>query len=88
MSNQRRLTSRSLGTDAHQQIVVDGEAMCGDSFDNLWNRAADEHVRLCAFDLLEIDGEDFRGKPLRSASAASPQLLRKDRDGLEYVDHL
>src|SRR4029079_19212655 len=35
------------------------------SFDDLWSRAADEHVRLCAFDLLEIDGEDFRDKPLK-----------------------
>jgi len=69
-------------------IVLNGEAMCGDSFDDLWNRAADEHVRLCAFDLLEIGGEDFRGKPLKERNAASPQLLRKDRDGLEYVDHL
>jgi hypothetical protein len=60
----------------------------GDSFDNLWNRAADEHVRLCAFDLLEIEGEDFRAKPLTERKRRLAQFLRKDRDGLEYVDHM
>jgi ATP-dependent DNA ligase len=48
-------------------------------------RAADESVRLCAFDLLELDGEDFRDRPLQERKRRLAQLLRKDRDGLEYV---
>jgi bifunctional non-homologous end joining protein LigD len=69
-------------------IVLDGEAMCGDSFDDLWSRANDEHVRLCAFDLLELDGEDFRPMPLRERKKRLAKLLRRDRAGLELVDHL
>jgi ATP-dependent DNA ligase len=69
-------------------IVLDGEAMCGNSFDDLWNRAADECVRLCAFDLLELNGEDLREKPLHDRKRMLAGLLRKDRDGLEYVPHL
>ena len=69
-------------------VVFDGEAMCGNSFDDLWNRAADEHVRLCAFDLLELDGEDLREQPLLERNRRLAQLLRKDRNGLEYVPHL
>jgi bifunctional non-homologous end joining protein LigD len=44
-------------------------------------------VRLCAFDLLELDGEDFRDKPLQERKRRLARLLRKDRDGLEYVPH-
>ena len=35
-----------------------------------------------------LDGEDFRGKPLKERKRRLAKLLRKDRDGLEYVDHL
>jgi ATP-dependent DNA ligase len=38
-----------------------------DSFDALWNRTNDDLARLCAFDLLELDDEDFRSKPSASA---------------------
>jgi ATP-dependent DNA ligase len=47
----KRMRSRS--------IVLDGEAMCGKSFDDLWNRAADESVGLCAFDILELTARTF-----------------------------
>ena len=43
-------------------IVVDGEAMCftgaEHDFDKLWSRTHDHEAKLCAFDLLELDGED------------------------------
>jgi bifunctional non-homologous end joining protein LigD len=50
-------------------IVLDGEAMGAgpdgkDTFDAIWNRTNDEHVRLSAFDLLELDGTDYRERPL------------------------
>jgi ATP-dependent DNA ligase len=47
-------------------IVIDGEAMCFTGtmhdFDKLWNRTHEHGVKLCAFDLLELDGEDYRTK--------------------------
>jgi bifunctional non-homologous end joining protein LigD len=49
-------------------IVLDGEATCltgvAHDFDKLWNRTDDNEAKLCAFDLLELDGEDYRPKPL------------------------
>src|SRR3954452_24322496 len=73
-------------------IVIDGEAMCftGDEhdFDKLWNRTHDHEAKLCAFDLLELDGEDYRPKPLAERKTALFRLLRKQWDGIEYVEHL
>jgi hypothetical protein len=31
-------------------------------FDKRWNRTHDHEAKLCAFDLLELDGEDYRSK--------------------------
>jgi ATP-dependent DNA ligase len=74
-------------------IVLDGELVCfgrrGEhDFDRLWNRAHDEEARLCAFDLLELNGEDYRGQPLLDRKRRLRRLLSKPRDGLEYVEHL
>jgi ATP-dependent DNA ligase len=49
--------------------VIDGEAVCCDDagvaiFDQLHSRAYDDQVFLYAFDLLELDGEDWRPRPL------------------------
>jgi bifunctional non-homologous end joining protein LigD len=61
----RRLRVRSL--------VLDGEGMCfsngREDFDKLWNRLHDHEAVLCAFDLLELDGEDLRPLPLRERKA-------------------
>jgi hypothetical protein len=50
-------------------------------FDALWDREQDEAVQLCAFDLLELDGDDLREKPLldrkrRSSSNTSKATAR------------
>jgi bifunctional non-homologous end joining protein LigD len=72
-------------------IVIDGEAMCftgaSHDFDKLWNRLNDHEAKLCAFDLLELDGEDYRAKPLSERKKKLFKLLRKQW-GLEYVEHL
>jgi hypothetical protein len=55
-------------------VVLDGEAMCFTKgmhdFDKLWSNCFDEAVRLCAFDLLELNGEDCRAKPLVEQAVA------------------
>ena len=63
-------------------IVLDGEAMCfdpegGHDFDALWNRADDHHARLCAFELLELNGEDYRKSRCSSARSGSPGYSRR-----------
>jgi hypothetical protein len=73
-------------------VVLDGEAMCFTDgmhdFDKLWNNCFDETVRLCAFYLLELNGEDYRGKPLAERKKRLARLLARPRDGIEYVEHL
>ena len=73
-------------------IVIDGEAMCftgaEHDFDKLWNRTHDHEAKLCAFDLLELDGEDYRSKPLAERKTALFKLLRRAWRGIEYVEHL
>lgn len=76
-----------------RSIVLDGEAMCFDrkgrhDFDALWNRTNDQSARLCAFDLLELDGEDFRQKPLLERKKRLAKLLKNARYGLDYVEHM
>ena len=54
----------------------------------LWSNCFDETVTLCAFDLLELNGEDFRPKPLLERKKRLAKLLARDREWLSYVDHL
>jgi hypothetical protein len=56
-----------------RSIVVDGEAVwCGkdgkSDFDRLHSNAHDEQVFLYAFDLLELNSEDYRQHPLEKQS--------------------
>jgi ATP-dependent DNA ligase len=49
-------------------VILDGEVMCftgaDQDFNKLWNRTHDHEARLCAFDLLELDGEGLGAEPL------------------------
>src|SRR6187551_414444 len=73
-------------------IVIDGEAMCFTGamhdFDKLWNRTHDHEAKLRAFDLLELDGVDYRSKPLTERKKMLFKLLRRAWRGIEYVEHL
>jgi bifunctional non-homologous end joining protein LigD len=42
---------------------------------------------LCAFDLIEIDGEDLRHVPLEQRKQALAGLLRRGRDGIVLNVH-
>jgi ATP-dependent DNA ligase len=49
-----------------RSCVVDGEADCRlSAFDALRFRLRDHAAVLCAFDLIELDGEDLRGATAR-----------------------
>jgi bifunctional non-homologous end joining protein LigD len=41
-----------------------------------------------AFDLLELDGQDLRNRPLLERKQQLRKLLGRSRDGLQYVEHL
>ncbi len=62
--------------------VVDGEAIAVDdaglsAFDLIRYRRHDHDVTLCAFDLLELDGEDMRRMPIELRKATLKSLLRR-----------
>jgi ATP-dependent DNA ligase len=64
--------------------VIDGEAVCCDDaglavFEKLHSRAHDDQVFLYAFDLLELDGEDWRPRPLEERKAKLAKLLAMRR---------
>jgi len=54
-------------------------------FDALHSRIADEAVAL-GFDLL-LSGEDIRQQPLIERKTALKWMLRKSREGIQYVEH-
>ena len=56
------------------QPTIDGEAVCCDDagvavFEKLHSRAYDDQVFLYAFVLLELDGEDWRPRPIEERKA-------------------
>lgn len=80
-------------------ITIDGEAcVVGDDgisdFNRLHSRAWDRHALLYAFDLLELDGEDLRPRPLDERKAKLARTLNLGRRlndtkfaGILYNDH-
>jgi bifunctional non-homologous end joining protein LigD len=72
-------------------LIIDAEVVCLDgkgvpNFDTLHSRVADEQAVALAFDLL-LSGEDIRRQPLIERKQALQWVLRKARDGIQYVEH-
>jgi bifunctional non-homologous end joining protein LigD len=70
-----------------RSCLIDGEAVaCDDTgvpdFKLLIRNRRYGSAQLYAFDLLELDGEDLRGRPIEMRKAALKRLLGKDRAGL------
>ncbi len=75
-----------------RSCLVDGEAIaCDDNgladFDLLRSYRHDRAVTLCAFDLLEIDGIDLRGKPIEVRKNKLAGLLRCSHPGINFNEH-
>jgi hypothetical protein len=73
--------------------TIDGETVWCDRdglavFDKLHSRTYDGEVILYAFDLLELNGEDWRPRPLEERKAKLAKLLRKAPAGIHYSEHL
>jgi bifunctional non-homologous end joining protein LigD len=73
--------------------VIDGEAVWCDGeglaiFDKLHSRTSDDQVFLYAFDLLELDGEDWRPRPLEERKGRLAKLLAKAAVGIVYSEHI
>ena len=75
-----------------RSFVIDGEAIAVDQnglavFEFLRGQRHDHVALLCAFDLLELDGEDLRRQPLETRKAALARLLGGAPVGLALNAH-
>jgi len=74
-----------------EPLIIDAEVvhLSADGvsdFDALHSRTADEKAIALAFDLL-LSGEDIRRQPLIERKTALKWVLRKAREGIQYVEH-
>jgi bifunctional non-homologous end joining protein LigD len=70
-----------------KSCVIDGEAIvCDDSgfavFDLIRGHGTNARAVLCAFDLLEVNGEDIRAEPIEDRKRRLAGLLRLPHDGI------
>ena len=80
----------ALRTLKVRSATIDGEAVwCGSDgnsdFDKLHSRAHDDQVFLYAFDLLELNGEDYRALPLEKRKDKLARLLVRT-EGMRFSD--
>jgi bifunctional non-homologous end joining protein LigD len=73
--------------------IIDSEVVWLDTdgtaqFDALHSRVMDHAAVACAFDLLMLDGDDLRRKPLSERKAALRKLLNRTKGGIQYVEHV
>lgn len=72
--------------------VIDGEAIvCDDDglavFDLIRGRGTNAGAVLCAFDLLEVNGEDLRREPIEDRKRRLAELLRLPHEGIALNEH-
>ena len=72
--------------------MIDGEAIvCDDNglsvFDLIRNYRYGSSATLCSFDVLELNGQDLRDRPLEERKAVLKMLLRKSHPGIAYNRH-
>jgi bifunctional non-homologous end joining protein LigD len=77
------------------EVTLDGELVAIDAngrsdFGTLQNAASNDDIllRYYAFDLLNLDGEDLRPKPLTERKSRLEKLLKRVGDPLHYSDHI
>src|ERR1700691_5566296 len=86
------LAATAIATLPARSCVIDGEAIACDErglsvFEMIRWRRHDNAVTLCAFDLLELDGEDLRREPIEVRKATLKGLLRRARPGIAFNRH-
>jgi ATP dependent DNA ligase domain len=75
-----------------RSCLIDGEAIVTDRnglavFDLIRERQPSEAAVLCAFDLLELDGEDLRREPIETRKSTMKSLLRGKHAGIAFNAH-
>jgi bifunctional non-homologous end joining protein LigD len=85
----------ALATLPCQNALLDGEAvhmgadgtMSFHALQNALSTGKKEDIHFWAFDLLFLDGEDLRGRPLLERKALLQGLLKKAQKTIHYSDH-
>jgi bifunctional non-homologous end joining protein LigD len=72
--------------------ILDAEVVCLGSdgaanFDALHSRVNDQSAVALAFDLMSLDGEDFRQEPYSERKAVLRKVLRRACRGIQYVEN-
>jgi bifunctional non-homologous end joining protein LigD len=91
-----RTTARALADLPVKQALIDGEVVAFDArgvsrFQALVNAigaAGEAELRYCAFDLLFVDGEDLRERPLSERKARLREVIPEGDGRVRYVDHV
>ena len=75
-----------------RSCLIDGEAIVTDQnglavFDLIRGQRPSQAAVLCAFDLLELDGEDLRREPIETRKSTLKSLLRDKHAGIAFNAH-
>jgi bifunctional non-homologous end joining protein LigD len=75
-----------------RSCLIDGEAIVTDEngladFDLMRRHRVQVAAVLCAFDLLELDGDDLRGLPLEQRKRELKELLKGARSPIAFNQH-
>jgi bifunctional non-homologous end joining protein LigD len=86
------LVVAAVATLPVSSCLIDGEAIVSDDsglavFELIRSFRHDHAAVLCAFDLLELDGEDLRRPPIEARKAGLAQLLRGQHPGIALNMH-
>jgi bifunctional non-homologous end joining protein LigD len=75
-----------------RSCLIDGEAIVVDEsglsvFELLRYRHHDHAALLCAFDLIELDGNDLRRTPIEERKDFLAKLLNRPHEGIAFNQH-
>jgi ATP-dependent DNA ligase len=86
------LIAKALFSLRVRSIIIDGEAVCcgkdgRSDFDKLHSHCHDHEAVLYAFDVLELNGEDYRPYPLERRKARLQKILARTHE-IRFSEHL
>jgi ATP-dependent DNA ligase len=91
-SNRFPIINLAMGALSARSCLIDGEAIVTNDngladFEQLRRRRTHVAAVLCAFDLLELDGDDLRSLPLEQRKRKLEKLLRWARSPIAINQH-
>jgi bifunctional non-homologous end joining protein LigD len=86
------IAAAAVATLPARSCLIDGEAIVTDQnglavFDLIRGHGHNAAAVLCAFDLLELDGEDLRREPIETRKSTLKSLLRGKHAGIVFNAH-